>query len=71
MKRWVLRACLNAGRVFVWRMWDGRAFQRDGAAAEKALSPQDRSLVLVVSRVVELADLRDRGCDFRGTRSVR
>jgi len=28
------------------RMWLGRAFQREGAATEKALSPQVRSLVL-------------------------
>ena len=29
-------------------MWLGREFQRDGAATEKALSPQVRSLVLGV-----------------------
>uniref|UniRef100_UPI003AB06FCF zinc finger BED domain-containing protein 5-like n=1 Tax=Centroberyx gerrardi TaxID=166262 RepID=UPI003AB06FCF len=47
----------------------GRAFQREGAATEKALSPQVRSLVLVVFRVVASADLRHRVGVWRGMRS--
>ena len=39
-------------------MWLGTAFQRKGAAIEKALSPQVRNLVLVVISVVASADLR-------------
>jgi len=43
LKRWVLRACLKEGRVADCRMWMGRrAFQREGAATEKVLSPQVR-----------------------------
>ena len=71
LKRWVLRACLNVGRVLACLMWLGRAFQRDGAAAEKAPSPQVRSLVLVVLRVVWSSDLRQREGVWRGTRSAR
>ena len=41
-------------------MWLGREFQRDGAATEKALSPQVRSLVLGVLSVVVSVDLRRR-----------
>ena len=55
-----MRACLNDGRVFVCLMWLGRVLQREGAATEKAMSPQVRSLVLGVVRVVVFADLRDR-----------
>jgi len=47
LKRWVLRAFLKEGRVGDCRMWMGRVFQREGAATEKALSPQVRSLVLL------------------------
>ena len=38
----------------------GRVFQREGAATEKALSPQVRRLVLMVFRVFAPADLRQR-----------
>ena len=37
-------------------MWMGRAFQREGAATEKALSPQVQRLVLMVFRVFAPAD---------------
>ena len=38
---------MKDGRVFDCLMWLGRAFQRQGAAEEKALLPQVQSLVLV------------------------
>jgi len=42
-------------------MWMGRrAFQREGAATEKALSPQVRSLVLGTDEQFVSADLRRR-----------
>jgi len=41
-------------------VWLGRAFQREGAATEKALSPQVRSLFLVVFSLVASVDLRHR-----------
>ena len=46
-------------------MWSGRAFQRVGAAAEKALSPQVRSLVLMVLSVLASTDLRRQGGVWR------
>ena len=53
------------------RMGRGRSFQREGAAAEKALSPQVRRLVLMVLRVFAPADLRQRVGAWRGRRSER
>ena len=47
-------------RVLALRMSLGRAFQREGAAAAKALSPQDRRLVLMGWRRWTSADLRQR-----------
>ena len=52
-------------------MWMGRAFQREGAATEKALSPQVRHLVLMVFRVFAPADLRQQVGAWRGRRSER
>ena len=49
-------------------MGRGRSFQREGAAAEKALSPQVRRLVLMVLRVFAPADLRQRVGAWRGRR---
>ena len=52
-------------------MGRGRSFQKEGAAAEKALSPQVRRLVLMVLRVFAPADLRQRVGVWRGRRSER
>jgi len=67
LKRWVLRACLKEGRVGDCQMWMGREFQREGAATEKALSPQVRSLVLGFVSV----DLRRRVWVWRERRLER
>ena len=52
-------------------MWMGRAFQREGAAAENALSPQVRRLVLMIFSMFAPADLRQRVGAWRGRRSER
>ena len=49
----------------------GRVFQREGAATEKALSPQVRSLVLGIFKQFVSPDLRLRVGAWRGRRSVR
>ena len=46
--------------VLALRMSLGRAFQRVGAAAAKALSPQDRRSVLTGCRRLASADLRQQ-----------
>lgn len=71
LNRWVLRECLNSAMLGARRMGRGRSFQREGAAAEKALSPQVRRLVLMVLRVFAPADLRQRVGAWRGRRSER
>jgi len=50
------------------RMWMGRAFQREDAETEKALSPQVRSLVLRTDKQFVSADLRRRVGVWRGRR---
>ena len=45
LKRWVLVRGLNVDKFGQFRMCNGSAFQRVGAATEKALSPQVRCLV--------------------------
>ena len=60
LKRYVLSADLKEERVGETLMWEGREFQRVGAATEKARSPQVRSLVQgTCSRLAEM-DLRNR-----------
>ena len=60
MKRCVLRAVLNDERVLALQML-GRAFQREGAAASNALSPQDRRLVLMGWRMFSRPETMGRG----------
>ena len=64
-----LRAVLKDESVLALRMSLGRAFQRAGSAAAKALSPQDRRLVLMGCRRLASADLRQRGGAWRWRRS--
>ena len=66
-----LRAVLKDESVLALRMSLGRAFQRVGAAAAKALSPQDRRSVLTGCRRLASADLRQRVGVWRWRRSER
>ena len=61
MKRCVLRAVLKDERVLALRMSLGRALQRAGAAAAKALSPQGRRSVLMGCMRLEREGQRGRG----------
>ncbi|KAM3861005.1 dihydroxyacetone phosphate acyltransferase-like [Diretmus argenteus] len=67
VKRWVLRVALKILREGASLMDFGSAFQREGAATEKALSPQVRRLVLGTWRRPASLDLRERD----GTESGR
>ena len=60
VKRWVLRAVLKVLSEGASLMHFGSAFQREGAATEKALSPQVRRLVLGTWRRPASLDLRER-----------
>ena len=60
LKRWVLRALLNADSVGAFFIWCGNEFHRERAATESALSPQVRHLVLGTCRRLASADLRHR-----------
>ena len=68
LKRWVFSADLKVGSEGASLMFLGSAFQRVGAATEKALSPQVFLLTLLgPSRRPASLDLRERdgACGFR------
>uniref|UniRef100_A0A3B4AYT8 Polycomb group protein RNA binding region domain-containing protein n=1 Tax=Periophthalmus magnuspinnatus TaxID=409849 RepID=A0A3B4AYT8_9GOBI len=68
----VLSSFLKVGRSEQSRRGLGSEFQRVGAAMEKALSPQVRSLVLQGrDRRLELEERRERDGVWRCSRSVR
>ena len=66
-----LRAVLKDESVLALRMSLGRALQRAGAAAAKALSPQDRRSVLMGCRRLASADMRQWVGVWRWRRSER